>query len=177
MSGEFDVSLSREDFIGAYWFYTRWLWLWRRMLLGIAGLALVYAAVMMLVDGLGYGFALRDVPRYLAYGGANAVAVAVILSGVTQITLPRRLKRLYNDLRVAGRETHFTFDRTGIRSSNRDGTSNFEWNRFKHWIENERFLLLILSRWSFIVIPKFQVTIGTLEHLRSAAASGGLMQR
>ena len=177
MSGEFAISLSREDFISAYWLYTRWLWLWRRLLIGFVLVGLFYSGLMIGIDAFGGAFEAADWLDYLKYGAIYSLVVSVALIAVTLVTLPRRLKRLYDDHKVAGRETRFEFDAAGLRTSNRDGSSNLEWSRFKHSVENDRFLMFVLSRWSFIIIPKAQATEDVLAKLRCTAAAGGLARR
>lgn len=177
MSRSFTCSLSEEEFVAAYWFYTRWLWLWRRLLIALALVTLLYSGLMIALDG----FAVLDnpalLPDYLLSGAIYALLVCAVLIGVTTFTIPRRLKRLYNDLRIAGRETRFDFDAAGIRTANRDGTANFDWNRFKHAIENDRFLMLVLSRWSFLIVPKQQVPEAAVAQLRKALSQGGVPMR
>lgn len=177
MSGEFTASLSREDFISAYWFYTRWLWLWRRLLIALGLVTLLYSGLMITLDGF---YALQEpsaLPDYLLTGAIYALLVGGFVVLLTLFTLPRRLKRLYDDLQVAGRETRFEFDQDGIRSSNRDGSASFAWSRFKHTIENDQFLMLVLSRWSFIIVPKQQVPEETVAGLRTAMDQGGVPAR
>ena len=177
MSGEFTISLSRDEFVSAYWCYTRWMWLWRRLAVATTVLGVIFTLVFAGADALDGTLVPANALVYLEYGMIYAVIGAIVLIATTCVTFPRRLKRLYNDLRVEGRETRFEFDSTGLRSSNRDGTGNFEWNRFKHWIENERFLIFVLSRWSFVIVPKAQVTEEVLTAVRAAASVGGVIPR
>ena len=177
MSGEFGINLSREDFVSAYWFYTRWLWLWRRLIIAFLLVTLLYSGLMIAIDASYGAFEPAELVGYLKNGSIYSLIISVSLIAITQITLPRRLKRLYDDLKVAGRETRFEFDTAGLRTSNRDGSSNLEWSRFKHWIENDRFLMFVLSRWSFIIIPKAQVAEDVLAKLRGGAAAGGVVKR
>jgi hypothetical protein len=177
MSGKFAASLSREDFVAAYWFYTRWLWLWKRLAIAFVIVTTVYLlliAGMFTIDG---SFELSKSMEYLRFAVIGALLVTVAIISISLITFPWRLKRLYDDLKVAGRETSFEFDQAGIRVANRDGSANYNWDRFKHMIENGRFLLLVLSRYSFIVVPKAQVSGEMLEALRGAAQAGGVAAR
>ena len=177
MSGRFTLSLSQDEFVSAYWFYTRWLWLWRRMTLAFALVTLIYTGLMIAIDGFTGELHSGDLLSYFASGAIYALIVSAALILITLVTLPRRLKRIYGDLRVAGRETRFEFDTAGLRTENSDGTSKLDWNRFKHSIENDRFVMFVLSRWSFIIIPKAQVDGAILAELRKAAAAGGVNNR
>ena len=177
MSGEFTISLSRDEFVSAYWVYTRWMWLWRRLAFAIAALAVIFTLVFAGIDALDEAFDPANAMAYLEYGTIYAVTGTIVLVATTCVTFPRRLKRLYDDLRIAGRDTRFEFDATGLRTSNRDGTGNLEWNRFQHWVENERFLIFVLSRWNFVIIPKAQVTEAVLAAICAAASSAGIVQR
>ena len=177
MNGEFTITLGQGDFVAAYWFYTRWLWLWRRMIIALLLVAVVYSGLMIAIDVYYSDFKPAELLAYARNGAIYALVVSMLLTAVTLVTLPRRLKRLYVDLRVAGRETKFEFDAGGLHTSNCDGSANLGWDRFKHRIENDRFLMLVLSRWSFIIIPKAQVAEDMLVKLRSAASAGGVVMR
>lgn len=177
MSGTFTTSLSSDEFISAYWFYARWLWLWKRMAIALVIVTVVYALLMMAIDGFSYGFTPEVLGQYLVHGAVYALILAVVLITTTLYTLPRRLRQLYDDLRAADRETRYEFDSSGLRSANRDGTTNLEWDRFKFWIENDRFLVFVLSRWSFVIVPKSQVAATVLADLCDAATTGGITRR
>lgn len=177
MSGTYTFGLTREEFVAAYWFYTRWLWLWRRMAIAFAITWLIYALLFVAIDFFDGSFDAANAHYYFEYGGIGSVVVAISLIAITLMTFPRRLKRMYDELHVAGRETRFDFGDDGIRSSNRDGTGNFAWSRFKHWIENDQFLLLVLTRFSFIVVVKTKVADDVMADLRAAAVAGGVAKR
>ena len=177
MRGVFTTKLSREDFISAYWLYTRWLWLWKRLAITIIIVAIVIALAFMAIDWFSYGLAPKILGRYLIDGVIDALIMTVVLVAITLFNLPRRLGRLYDDLCLAERETRREFDAVGLRSSNRDGTTLLEWDRFKFWIENETFLLFVLSRWNFVIVPKARIAEPVLADLRAAASAGGLTAR
>ena len=177
MSGEFTISLSRDEFVSAYWVYTRWMWLWRRLVVAFAAFAAISILLTAGIDALDRTFDPANAVTYVEYGLIYSVISTIGLVAITCVTFPRRLKRLYDDLRIAGRDTRFEFDATGLRTSNRDGTGNLEWNRFQHWVENERFLIFVLSRWNFVIIPKAQVTEAVLAAICAAASSAGIVQR
>jgi hypothetical protein len=165
VSGQFSITLDRRDYVSAYWLYLRDRWLWRRLIIAYAIVFAIYFALFVVLEAWDWGFYLSRVPYHL---GEAAVYSAIVTGAVVLISiifLPRRLGRLFDQLRMGNRETTFEFDQQGLRTSNRDATTTYSWDRFSRCIENRRFVLLLLAEGVFIVIPRASVDAETLAAL------------
>ncbi|HVR89616.1 MAG TPA: YcxB family protein [Novosphingobium sp.] len=177
MSGEFTITLNRSEYVAAYWFYLRKRWLWRRMILSYSALVLVYAGLLVALESWDWGFYPTRLPVHLRDGALYSLVIAVVIIGISMVNLPRRVGRLFTQLRIDDRETRFEYDATGLRTANRDVTTNYAWNRFQSWIENDRLILLVMGDMTFVAVPKPQIFTSAVDQFRTAIIAAGIPQR
>jgi hypothetical protein len=172
MSGEFTITLTRDEYIAAFWLYLRQRWLWKRLVLTTLAVAALYFVLIVGLESWEWGFEPAQLPSHMLTTLVYTSIVVAALLAISRFSVPYRVGRLFDQLGIAGRATRFDFDAVGLRSANREATTNYDWNRFRFRNEDDRFVLLFLAEAAFIVIPKQQVApevLGRLDQTLAAA--------
>ena len=177
MSGNFNVCLSYEDCLAANWLHNRRHWLWRKLTKYWLGVAVLYTALIAVITALDKTFELSDIPQQALYGLGGATLVLVLLLGISFVTLPRRVRRLYSQSGLIGLDVAFQFDDLCLQSFHPETSTSFAWSRFLHRGENDQFVLLYLTEHSFHILPKRQIQQETLESLQQTIRAASIPLR
>jgi len=142
--------------------------IWSRPIFTILiGLILALVAILALIEPQAL-----DNPMLFALGG-----VAVVLMLMIRLVVPFHARRHYRQSAALRDEIEAEWNEKGIRFSSAHGNSNFAWNEFYRWAENESLILLYQSQMLYNIIPKRVLRQGELTDLLSWIEKSGLEKR
>ncbi|MFB9325550.1 YcxB family protein [Paenibacillus aurantiacus] len=125
--------------------------LWHSRRSRLASLLLYFACYIGVVLYLTRDIAISD-SLLLILG--SAVALCVVIYGLTYGSLWLRSKRVYNSDRLLQQEMRYSFSEEGIAYEQPSGSGTLVWNDVFKVAENRDFMIVYMGRARTVIVPK-----------------------
>jgi hypothetical protein len=166
---KFTIRYDFDELLAATWLKFRRQWVWQGAMNYVGAVTAIMTAIMEATANE------HTMTGFIANAMAGMV-VAVACLVVTMLfwlwSVPRSVRKSYEQLSLDGGSVAFTLDDEHVEIADATTTLNLPWGRWIKWTENKDFLLLYRSDAYAHYIPKDQVRPETIEimiaHLDSA---------
>lgn len=123
--------------------------------------------------GLGWVLGLSNDSWSMAAGyGALAFVLLPLLSGISLLLLPRRVRRLFQQQHRLNRHNVFTWNDREVSLRSDIGAQTLDWNGYYAWSENTAMFLFYLNEQLYQFLPKRVLTDDQITDLRRCIQAG-----
>ena len=167
MTGEFDLKYNYDEYLDAYWLHLRKQWMWKGALRYVAVLGTIVFLIVASQQFSDHGFSIVRLLASAITGLVVACVGLLVLAAFWRWSVPRMVRRIYDQLGNEGRSTRYRFDQTELVIEDHAAGARLEWRELASWTENDQFLMLYRTDHMFYYVPKRQVDSTTLEALKA----------
>lgn len=166
----FNTTPDAADWTSGYWLTIRHRWLWRRLLCGILLIWVCYCALLIGLDTLDNGWLPERAAWQLANAADYTLVLVPLLILVTLVLTPSRIRNQVRDAERLAPVITFEFDTDGLRTKNAISSTEMAWAQFERWLENDKVIVLMITRQSMFFIRKSELDPAVLTEFRAQLA-------
>ncbi len=157
------IFVSERDYIAAERLYAKPRW--GRIVLDVSIFLLVGVAMVVAV-GVKCGYTSYEqsvaVLKFLIF----YIVFLPVARVVFLIIKHFRLRKVYRETPMLHAEANLIWCESGLQAESKYGTLKFNWDELHGWRENANYLLLLISKYQYYILPKLAFSAGELDDLK-----------